>query len=62
MEKQKVISHFGGIAKLANLLGISRQAIHRWPDEIPALRQLQIERLSDGAFEADSKHKPEHPQ
>ena len=33
------------VERLAAALGISRQAIYMWGDEVPALRRYQIEEL-----------------
>jgi len=41
MDKNKAISLAGSSAKLARLLGVSRQAIHNWT-EIPKLRVFQL--------------------
>lgn len=48
MQKSAAIDHFGGITKLAARLGISRQAIHAWPKEVPDRWAYQIHYLSDG--------------
>lgn len=42
MKKSEAIKKFGSQAKLAKALGISRQAVHKWPDEIPKMRMYQI--------------------
>lgn len=52
MKKAAVLAHFGSIAAVARALGITSGAISQWPDEIPALRALQLERLTDGALKA----------
>ena len=41
MDKNKAILLAGSSAKLARLLGVSRQAIHNWT-EIPKLRVFQL--------------------
>lgn len=41
----RAIKSAGGLAKLAEPLGISMQAVSQW-DEVPALRVLAVERLS----------------
>ena len=41
----------GGFAKLAQMLGVSRQAVHKW-QRIPAERVREIERLT-GISSAD---------
>jgi len=44
MTKKEALAHFGGsMRKLAEALGLSTQAVHRWPQEkVPELRQYQI--------------------
>lgn len=49
MTKQDAIKHFGGVPQLADALGIQRQAIYQW-EEIPKLRQFEIERITSGAL------------
>lgn len=61
MTKEQAVAHFGGVPRLAEALGIQRQAIYQW-DEIPELRQLQIERLTDGALQADSSPVSDRPR
>ncbi len=48
MNKSDAIQHFGGPTKLARLLEISRQAIHKWGDEVPDLYQYKLHHLSGG--------------
>lgn len=48
MQKIQAIEHFGGVTKVSALLGISRQAIHKWPPEVPDLYQYRLHQLSDG--------------
>lgn len=53
MTKQEALAHFGTVAKLAKALGISTQAIYDWPEKVPALRQFQIERITNGQLQAE---------
>ena len=48
MDKATAIEHFGGVTKLAAMLGISRQAIHAWPKVVPDRWAYQLHYLSDG--------------
>ena len=48
MQKTAAITYFGGITKLADKLGISRQAIHAWPESVPDRWAYKIHYLSDG--------------
>lgn len=52
MLKQDAIELFGGSAKLARALGISRSAVSQWGDKVPIGRDFQIELLTDGALKA----------
>ena len=47
MTKKQAIEWAGGAAQLAKKLGLSRQAVHKWPPrkKIPALRCYQIRDL-----------------
>lgn len=58
MRKKDAIRHFGSSAALARALGISRQSIHDWDDEVPEGRQWQLEVVTNGALMAKRK-KPE---
>lgn len=53
MTKAEAVQHFGGVAPLADVLGIRYQAVQQW-DEIPMRRQYEIERLTGGKLIADS--------
>ena len=35
MKKSDAIYMFGGVGKLANKLGRSRQAVYTWPEDLP---------------------------
>ncbi|QVM94158.1 Cro/Cl family transcriptional regulator [Pseudomonas sp. SORT22] len=51
MTKSQAIQHFGSISVLAKALGVTYEAIRQW-DEVPELRQYQIERITRGALKA----------
>lgn len=53
MQKAQAIEHFGGVTKLAAKLGVSRQAIHAWPEIVPDLWQYKLHYLSDGKLPLD---------
>lgn len=53
MHKQDAIAYFGGVRKLAEVLGISTAAVYQWPDEVPRLRALELEMVTGGALQAD---------
>ncbi len=42
MTKEEAIKRAGNASKLAALLGISPQAVSKWPPEIPPLRVYQL--------------------
>lgn len=50
MTTQEVIDYYGDQGSAANALGIYSSAISQWGDEPPALRQLQLERMTKGAL------------
>ncbi|MTD32611.1 Cro/CI family transcriptional regulator [Paludibacterium denitrificans] len=35
MKKDRVVSHFGGVAKTAAALMVSGPAVRQWPDDLP---------------------------
>lgn len=55
MKKTEAIKFFGSKSKLAKAIGISYEAVRQWPEDIPYLRQLHIEKLTDGALKAQQK-------
>lgn len=42
MKKEEALRLFGSASNLARVLGISRQAVGRWADDVPPLRAYQI--------------------
>ena len=48
---KEIASHFGGVPKLAKLMGITRCSLYMW-QQIPLGRAYQIEVLSKGRFKA----------
>jgi len=53
MNIQKAIEFFGSKSELSRALGITPQALTYWGDEIPHVRQFQIEVLTKGKLKAD---------
>ena len=53
MNKQTVIDYFGSQNKVAEVLSISRQAVHKWPDTIPEACALRLVRITDDELEYD---------
>lgn len=55
MTKSQAIKHFGSVSALAKALGTTYEAVRQWEEEIPELRQYQIEVVSRGALKASPK-------
>lgn len=54
METKEALEYYGGDARaLADALGIWHSAIYQWGEHPPALRQLQLERITNGALKAE---------
>lgn len=47
------VAAFGGVTKLANSLGITRQAVHAWGGVVDQYRAYQIEVVTSGAITRD---------
>lgn len=54
MTKDEAIKFFGTQEKLAKALGIAQPSVATWGEHPPALRQLQIERLTWGKLRAEA--------
>lgn len=55
MTTQEAIKIFGSKNKMSKALGISRQAVSKWGDEVPELRMYQIrEMIAQGKVAADA--------
>ena len=52
MKTRDAIKHFGTQAELARALGIQRQSIKSWGEDVPLARQYQIEKLTEGQLQA----------
>lgn len=53
MTKTEILDHFGGAVATARALGITQPSVTHWDeDAVPALRQLEIERITCGALRA----------
>ncbi len=62
MTKSEAVAHYeGSISKLAKALDVSYEAVRQW-DEIPELRQYQLEVITDGALKADRRIELSAPQ
>jgi transcriptional repressor of cell division inhibition gene dicB len=47
------IKYFGDEKALAAALGIKAPSIYGWGETVPKLRQLQLEKITDGKLKAD---------
>jgi transcriptional repressor of cell division inhibition gene dicB len=50
MRKADAIKHYTTEQGVANALGITRQAVSKWPDVIPPQRAIELEMISKGAL------------
>ncbi|WP_345334507.1 Cro/CI family transcriptional regulator [Ferrimonas pelagia] len=50
MLKEKAITHFGSVTQLAKVLGIRPQSVSQWGVEVPPLRALQLEKITQGVL------------
>ena len=55
MKTQDVIDYFGSVAKAAEALGMTHQAIYAWKSEVPPTRQAHVEAATKGRIK---KNKP----
>ncbi|MET2896685.1 Cro/CI family transcriptional regulator [Vibrio rotiferianus] len=53
MKTKSVISYFGSAAALGKKLGISRQSVSKWGEDVPPRRAFEIERLTSGELKAE---------
>ena len=58
MKTLDAIDHYGSAQALANALGIARQAIYQWGDEVPVGRAYQIQVLTHGVLKAEPNSIP----
>ncbi|MBD9415905.1 Cro/Cl family transcriptional regulator [Pseudomonas sp. PDM16] len=59
MKTKQAADHFGSKKKLAAALGISPSAITMWGEDVPELRQYQIEQLTKGKVKRQSAAQPQ---
>ena len=43
---ERAINAVGGAAELAEKLGIQRQAVYQWGEQVPPLRVIAVERIT----------------
>lgn len=62
MKKSDVIAYFGNQSRTAKALGITRQAVCRWPEIIPLAAAARVERASAGKLKLDlAEYRPKRP-
>lgn len=52
VKTRDAIAFFGSATKLAEALGITKQAVSKWGERVPEPRDYQIEVISRGAVKA----------
>lgn len=57
MRTKDVISHYGNAGRASKALGLSHAAVYRWGEYPPAIRQLQVERATNGKLRAEPEIK-----
>lgn len=57
MKTSEAIKHFGSASALARALGIKPPSVAGWGEDVPDLRQLQLEALTGGVLRADDRLK-----
>jgi len=54
---EEAARHYGSVAKLAESLGISTQAVYKWHGDVPAARAYQLQILTGGLLQARKSEK-----
>jgi len=54
MNKDEVLSYFGGVSNLARILGISHASVSGWGSVIPKGRAFEIQTITKGALKVES--------
>jgi len=62
MKTEAAAEFFGSKKKLAEALGITPSAVTMWGEEVPELRQYQIERLTRGKVKSEAAAVTTAPQ
>lgn len=55
MKRQTAIDYFGSIPKLARALKITYEAVRQWGEDVPELRQYQLEKITNGTLKAGNE-------
>lgn len=61
MKTQDVIDYFGSVARAADALGMTHQAIYAWKEDVPMTRQAHVQAVTKGRLKKDKpeRRKPE---
>ena len=51
MKKSSVISYYGDMKSISEVLGVDYSAVRQWDDEIPVNRAYELHDLTDGELE-----------
>jgi len=51
MKKQDVVDYFGSQNKTSKFIGISRQAVGKWPEKIPVDWALYFDKVTNGELQ-----------
>lgn len=60
--KDQAITYYGSQAALSDALGIKQPSVADWGEYPPALRQIQLERLTAGKLRAEPECFPSEPK
>lgn len=62
MTYDDILKHFGSQAAIARAIAIKQPSVCEWQNSgVPALRQIQLERITLGALRADPECWPQSP-
>lgn len=53
MTTQEAVQHYGSQTKLATALGIKQSSVSGWGEHPPAIRQIQLQRLTNGRLKVE---------
>jgi DNA-binding transcriptional regulator YdaS (Cro superfamily) len=54
MKTIDMVTRYGSQAELARALGVSRAAVNAWGEDVPPLRQLQLQAITNGEIQPDA--------
>ena len=53
MKTDEAVAHYGGVKKLADVLGVWPQVVYAWGERPPMSRQYELEVKTEGELKAD---------